>query len=186
MPPVYWTAASSPTITATDPLWGAWINGTATSTTGTVADWTWVQWLNTITTTSSAATWAPLRPDPEAVAREQERARAAAKEKQRAARRAERLLFLSLTPAQRRQRREDDYFDVPMTDERQYRIHRGVVGNVREMVLGPDGAWRAIAKLCCHPQGLPEADTHLAQLLWLRADEARFREIANITRYPSG
>jgi hypothetical protein len=185
MPPLYWTAASSTATTVTDPLWGAWINATATSSTQ-IVDGTWVRWLTATTTAGASATWPTVRPDPGAVAREQERARAAAQEEQRAQGRAERLLCRYLTPAQRRQRRADDYFDVPMTDERQYRIHRGVAGNVREMRRGPDGTWRAIAKLCCHPRGLPEADTHLAQLLWLRADETRFREIANVTRYPTG
>jgi hypothetical protein len=97
--------------------------------------------------------------------------------------RAEVLLQEHLSPAQQEELRLHGYFTVVVTDRvtqevRRYRIFRGRSGNVHQV----SATGRLIAKLCCHPiEGVPDADTMLAQKLWLENMEAAFLALANKT-----
>jgi hypothetical protein len=90
--------------------------------------------------------------------------------------RAEALLVLMLTPEQAACRVEHGWFEVLGSAGGRYRIRSGIAGNVRLL----NGDNHETAALCAHPQGLPEADVHLAQLLALADDELAFRRVANV------
>lgn len=91
-----------------------------------------------------------------------------------AARRAEQLLFMFLTPDQKAMYLKHGYFDTDVNDTT-YRIHKGRARNIRKMKDG-----KAIDQLCVHPiPYLPDADNVLAQLLALRTDQAQTEHLAN-------
>jgi hypothetical protein len=94
-----------------------------------------------------------------------------------ASRRAERLLGGFLTDAQRRQWREHGHFEVVAPSGTRYRVKRGSHRNVFEL----DAQGRERIGHCIYVAGeqVPEADTCLAQKLYLEHDEATFRRVAN-------
>ena len=90
--------------------------------------------------------------------------------------RAERTLFLFLTPAQREQYLKEGHFET-LVNDRCYRIRKGRAMNVDLMENG-----QAKYKYCVLPEDSPPpADVMLAQLLLLQTDEARFLATANRT-----
>jgi hypothetical protein len=90
--------------------------------------------------------------------------------------RAEELLFLHLSDAQRGQYEKDGYFETIVNDRR-YRINKGRAMNVE---LIEDG--KAKFKYCALPRDYtPAPDVMLAQLLMIESDEARFLATANRT-----
>jgi hypothetical protein len=92
--------------------------------------------------------------------------------------RAEALLRAALSPKQLKELDRRGYFHVTV-QERRFRITRGRAGNILEV----DARSRALRKLCAHPvDQVPDADTMLAQKLWLEAMPTEFLKIANVTR----
>lgn len=175
-------------MSTTDPLWYAWNGITATTSTAASTiyvpyDNGWRMWwtgtggtaippVGTVIAQQGAALEYPR------LLRDREAARSAA------AARAERLLLKCLNEEERHCYLTHHFFDVLGSDGFIYRIQQGMHGNVRQMEAGPDGTLRSVAKLCCQPEGVPIADVHLAQALWLKHDAARFRRVANITALP--
>lgn len=96
--------------------------------------------------------------------------------------RAEALLRSSLTEDQRQELDARGCFHIEV-GERLYRIRRGRAGNIYVVKDREDTNVDIIETLCAHPEIMvPDADTMLAQKLWLEFDEAAFREIANIAQ----
>lgn len=90
---------------------------------------------------------------------------------------AEELLVSCLDQEQQAELAESDQFHVTSSAGRRFCIHRGRAGNVSF------GAGRERVTYCIHDnEGLPAADTMLAQKLLLETDEAQFLQIANATR----
>lgn len=122
---------------------------------------------------TAAAQWQREREAQQA----QERAtRAAAQE------RATTLLLSLLTPGQRKAYKETRVIKVRGSDKRRYLLTYGTVSNVKEL----NRAGTPVASWCAAPAGedLPTEDVLAAQLLWLRADAAGFRAVANRTAQP--
>lgn len=106
-------------------------------------------------------------------ARQRRRATRIAREADRAAARARRLLVENISDAQRAQFEAHGYFDVSV-GQRTYRIHQGTHGNVRRVEGGVE-----TVSLCAQPAGVPVCDAMLAQKLLIETDEAAFLRIAN-------
>lgn len=184
-----------------DRLWTGWVtNATITYSNAvtSTSDDAWLQWNTagtsvtyTVTPTTypiqvSGISWqqaVPVPPTPEEVeanrlAREERRARREreAAETEAAKAKAEELLLHFLDAEQRAELATHDRFHVSTSSGRRYCINRGRAGNIRRP------ADRVI--FCIHDyEGLPEADTMLAQKLLLEADEREFLRIANATSY---
>jgi hypothetical protein len=95
--------------------------------------------------------------------------------------RAEKLLRESLAPNQREQLAQKGYFELstiaPTGERRIYRIRRGRSANIDRV----DESGRVLHRLCAHPIELvPDADTMLAQKLWLENCEPEFLAMANV------
>lgn len=90
---------------------------------------------------------------------------------------AEELLRSCLSGRQGEDLEKLGWFDVPVSQDRTYRVKRGMAGNV--YLLGADGVEKE--RFCAHPSGVPHADAMLAQKLMLEAAEAKFLKIANRT-----
>lgn len=98
--------------------------------------------------------------------------------------RAEALLLSTLNEEQREEYQRLRRFHVE-TESRIYRIQYGRAGNVK--VVHDKDADFHLEALCLHPtEMVPNPDTMLAQKLLLEADEAEFREIANISYFGAG
>lgn len=97
-----------------------------------------------------------------------------------AERKAERLLRSFLNDEQNRTLAEHHGFEVVGSEGGHYWIGRGHVGNVYLIDSRSDGSrWRC-ASLCAHISDyVPDSDHHLAQMLFLEADEPGFRMLAN-------
>lgn len=111
------------------------------------------------------------------------RNRAAAIERERAIERAELLLRESLRPAQIEELGMHNRITVPVTDKqgrpRIFELQRGRVANIREL----NAQGHLVARWCVHPRlDVPDADTMLAQKLWLEHDCEELLRIAN--RHP--
>ena len=153
----------------------------------------------TVTVTSGGnydyTSWANPAPTPEQVAARRQREDALRAEyEQRQARRvtaiarAEELLLSVLSEVQARDYLHRRCFELRGSGGGWWRIRRdGQAGNVDELEQ-PGGA--RVASWCCHPpDGLPDPDAHLAQLLHLVTDEDGFRQTGNRTprrRLPAG
>jgi hypothetical protein len=95
-----------------------------------------------------------------------------------ASERAERLLVACLSSAQRGELTTAGWFEVQSSRGRRYRIRRGRVRNVIEV----DMLGRTLRTYCCHPfDGVPDADTMLAQKLMLETQEDEFLRLANVS-----
>jgi len=189
----YTTTATSDSSTT---VWQNWtISYDATSTTG---DTTWTNWNDNCTTSAiDSTTWSfwvngtavdnyqPVQPSAEAIAqaREHEAQRVkeqAEREKQRveAQRKAEKLLVDNLTKEQQESYRERKVIPIRSRSGKNYEIHKGRQGNVRRLHEG-----KAVESYCIHPsEYVPDEDTMLTQLLWLRWCEEDFLRVANVTR----
>ena len=185
--------------------WTAWNNGTANTaiTTGTTwSDWnldqnfsttsstdvTWNQWATTGGTASSTWIWWTSGPAastinyPEPTEEERETARLADEERVRqrkeAEERAEKILTENLDDEQRKSYTERKVVPITTAKGRKYLIKKGQAGNVYRI----DEHGKEIERFCIHPEEVvPDQDTMLAQLLWLRWMEKEFLEIANKT-----
>lgn len=112
--------------------------------------------------------------------RRREPAEVAAEEAKRKAadERAEVLLRRSLSPKQLKELDRRGYFHVSAAGRR-FRITRGRSHNIKEV----DGRSRILRTLCAHPvEQVPNADTMLAQKLWLESTPEEFFRIANAVR----
>lgn len=94
--------------------------------------------------------------------------------------RADALLREVLSPRQNEQLALHGHFDVELLQAdrsvRRYRIWRGRTRNVAQI----DEGGRVLKRLCAHPIELvPDADTMIAQKLWLETAEAEFLRVAN-------
>ena len=103
-------------------------------------------------------------------------------ERDKAQVRAEKLLRENLSAAQLAELVAQNRFTLrtlqPDGSQRIYRIERGRSRNIAEV----DDVGAVIRRLCAHPvEAVPDADTMLAQKLWLEADEEAFRRIANFS-----
>lgn len=91
-----------------------------------------------------------------------------------AAARAEKLLETCLTSGQRESLRKNGWFVVYTKSGRGYQIRRGRARNVIEV--------NTKRTYCCHPvDGVPDADTMLAQKLMLETQEDEFLRLANVS-----
>jgi hypothetical protein len=88
------------------------------------------------------------------------------------------VLLSLLTAEQAASYQENGWFEVRGSRGGRWRIrNRGQAGNVDLM---PEIGEERDASFCVHPpDGLPDADAHLAQMLALVTDEDRFRQVAN-------
>lgn len=93
--------------------------------------------------------------------------------------RAAELLGYCLTSDQRATLREHGWFEVRSSKGRRWRIRdRGQSGNVDLM---PETGDERLATYCAHPpEGLPDPDAYLAQMLTLITDEDAFLRVANL------
>lgn len=94
--------------------------------------------------------------------------------------RAERLLHEMLSPKQVEELKANNHFHLETVsangERRRYRINRGRHGNVDQV----DDSGRRIKRLCVHPiEGVPDADTMLAQKLFLEGSEEELLRVAN-------
>jgi hypothetical protein len=99
-----------------------------------------------------------------------------------AARKAEDLLRRELTPEQREDLEKKSCFYLETIGKdgkrRKYRIDRGTHGNIK--LLDDKGSIQGT--FCVQPDGVPVADSMLAQKLWIENNEAGFLKVANFTR----
>lgn len=172
--------------------WANWAASYTTNTTSLTTN-TWSQWVEFEYVQQGVARNAMPRnakPSDEEVRRrlEQEkrwREEAAAREaaKRLAEARAEKLLVDSLTAEQREDLSKKGCFYLTALSKdgkaRKYRIDRGTHGNVK--LLDEKGSIEG--SYCAQPQGVPVADSMLAQKLMLETNEAEFRRVANFRRH---
>jgi hypothetical protein len=193
--------------TASCRIWTSW-NNSITSTAATTADLVWVNWNSSNAVTSGSVYqgnlaamqgyYAPSqdnrhlhyqRETPEqaqarvqqAAARREETLRIEG-ERAKAREKAEKLLRENLSPKQLEELTQHNYFRLetvqPDGSRRFYRINRGRARNVKEITQ--EGI--ILRTLCAHPvEEVPDADTMLAQKLWLETMEEEFRQIANFS-----
>jgi hypothetical protein len=96
-----------------------------------------------------------------------------------AAKRAEELLRSTLSTRQLKELDRRGYFHVTVA-KRRFRITRGRSHNIKEV----DSRSRILRTLCAHPrEQVPDADTMLAQKLWLESKPEDFFKIANVQRH---
>lgn len=110
----------------------------------------------------------------------QQRVAAQRLEHERANARAEALLTEHLTAQQTEELRARGHFHLETIatngERRRYRIRRGRHGNIDQV----DAAGKLIKSLCVHPtMQVPDADTMLAQKLWLEFNEPELLRVAN-------
>jgi hypothetical protein len=188
-------------IYAINQTWNAWnvhytMTTTTTGTASALSDWTaaittsattsytttnliWSSW-NTQLVVSGEASERMLAQYEAQRSVNAERYRVEAGERDLAKARAERLLVEALSPKQAEELQAKGHFhlDVHSKDgaRRTYRINRGRARNVQQV----DTGGRVIKHLCAHPTMLvPDADTMLAQKLWLETAEEEFLRVAN-------
>lgn len=94
--------------------------------------------------------------------------------------RAEALLLEHLSEQQNEELRARGHFHLetiaPSGERRRYRIRRGRHGNIDQV----DAQGKVLKSLCVHPtMGIPDADTMLAQKLWLQHNEPELLRVAN-------
>jgi hypothetical protein len=176
------TSSGSTTMTAT---WQSWNAAYFTSTTIPVN----YLYVSSATTTMYVPAWGAWNTAYEET-REQrevrERCEAAARQRaedlrrarEAASNRAEELLLSLLTEEQAASYRERGWFEVRGSRGGRWRIrNRGQAGNVDLM---PEIGEEREATYCAHPpDGLPDADAHVAQMLALVTNEEEFLRVAN-------
>jgi hypothetical protein len=189
------TYAASTTITTYD-TWSAWnseiitastsssiIQPTATATGTSITIGTssivWGEW-NDQYIVAGEMSQAALRELEAQRAVHETRYRAEAVERDRAKARAERLLREALTPKQAEELQSKGHFHLEVFSKtggsRIYRINRGRSRNVQQV----DASGKVVKHLCAHPtMAVPDADTMLAQKLWLEHAEEEFLRVAN-------
>lgn len=125
----------------------------------------------------------PARIAADEAARAERTARVAAQthEHARANNRAEILLREHLTGAQSEELAARGHFHLdaiaPNGERKRYRIRRGRHGNIDQV----DAQGKVLKSLCVHPSmQCPDADTMLAQKLWLETNEPELLRVANV------
>jgi len=168
---------------------GGWIL-TTSSTTNTTISGNWYVYARPLQYYygTPPMSWAPspqFVPAAQQLLHEQAQADLAAHRiiRRRAIDRAERLLQESLSPAQREELGQFGHFTVAAqhADGRPalYRLTLGRVANIHEV----NAQGRLVARWCVHPRlNVPDADTMLAQKLWLENHPDELLAIAN--RHP--
>lgn len=166
--------------------WGNWNTSTTSYTASTNTAWT--TWTSIGTITADWVVTGTFHAGVETAEDRAERERRNAEYAQQAAdreaereairARAEETLALLLTPEQMADWRRTDSFRLITQAGREYRIRRGIAGNVKLIEQGQE-----VESLCAHPNGVPREDVVIAQVLALRTDEESFRATANIHRY---
>lgn len=150
---------------------------------------TWTVWSRTIVTSTATDVWPSwvtianraVYVQQQAIRGNERQILEAAGERLDARHRAEKLLQEALSEQQRLELREHGYFTVhalPVGGQpgRAYRIRRGRERNIDK--LSPAGL--IIGHLCIHPvEAVPDADTMLAQKLWLECRESEALRMAN-------
>lgn len=172
-------------------VWVSWnhLYGTtsATSTAGLYSQ-TWASWNGSATSGYVIGTAVSAETEEQKQLREKRYAELLAAEKlakeelDKARARAEKLLRENLSAAQLAELVAENHFTLrtlqPDGSQRTYRIKRGRSQNIHEI----NEAGAVFMRLCAHPvEEVPDADTMLAQKLWLEADEETFRRIANFS-----
>ena len=175
-----------------------WDNASSFSTTSTTTGATWIDWnsnQNTSASASMALVWNKWTTSSgttdssgsigyrEPTAEEHEATRLANEERERqqkeAEARAEKILDENLNEEQRKVYAERKVVPITTAKGRKYLIKKGRTGNVYRL----DEHGREVEKFCIHPDEMvPDQDTMLAQLLWLRWCEEEFLRIANVTK----
>jgi len=174
-----WTISYDTTSTTGETTWSNWNDYSTTSAT---ANTTWVIWANG---SQSVDDYQPVQPSAEAIAQIKEREaqrvkEQAEREKQRveAQKKAEKLLVENLNEEQQKAYQERKVIPIRSHSGKNYEIHKGRQGNVRRIHEG-----EAVESYCIHPsEYVPDEDTMLTQLLWLRWCEEDFLRVANATR----
>ena len=179
----YYTNTASTTGTASDLIWTGWVTASTdyTTTATTDAGTTWRIWVNaggtaqpTFYQTAVQATRSRLD-----ILREKRRALHERLREKLARKRARALLNEQLTEAQRASLAAKGEFEVEAQSGKRYVITRGRAGNVYSL----DEHRKKVMRHCIHPTDyVPDEDTMLAQLLWLKWSEQEFMKIANHTR----
>ena len=180
-----WTSADSNTSTSTDAIWGGWTNNTTTTTNATPIWSIWAnqafggqqldQELNQQFFRQPAPTPEEVRASREALEASRLREIERQRDRAEAESKAKKLLVDNLTKEQKKSYEERGVIPVRVKSGNVYEIHRGRAGNIRRIVNG-----RAVDSYCIHPSDLiPDEDTMLTQLLWLRWCEEDFLKIAN-------
>ena len=168
-----WVAASS----STDPGSTTWNFGQDTNTSASTTVWN--QWI-TGTANSIPSYNISYR---ELTAEEREVEHLANEERERrqkeAEERAEKILDENLDEDQRKAYAERKVVPITTAKGRKYLIKKGRTGNVYRI----DEQGKEVERFCIHPnEAVPDQDTMLGQLLWLRWCEDDFLRIANMTR----
>ena len=170
-----WNNTSTTLITtnsaSTSVTWSQWA-----TTGGTASSNTWQYWTGTGTTISTVNYPGPTE-------EEREAARIADKKRERqrkeAEERAEKILTENLDEEQKKSYGEHKVVPITTAKDRKYLIKKGRAGNVYRI----DEHGKEVERFCIHPdEAVPDQDTMLAQLLWLRWMEEDFLRIANMTR----
>lgn len=196
------STSSAATVTPVTNGWpggtlGEWIIHNGVLTTNSTAAVTWTsgnytqplyQWYHPDVqpyqgrlTVQDLNTFAPPIPDYiERTADLTARCAARAREHERANSRAEILLREHLTPAQVEELAARNHFHLetvaPNGERKRYRIRRGRHANIDQV----SDAGVIIKSLCVHPNvPCPDADTMLAQKLWLETNEPELLRVAN-------
>jgi len=192
-----WTTSATLDLEYDRTIWGAWSTASTWGTRSTSSTDTVVVQLSNAISARDAVIWTswntalihatnhvvrhfqqPITPEQRAADREAyvraEGERAKAREK------AEILLREHLLPKQKEELSLHGHFHVEIIarsgERRRYRIERGRSRNIKQVTA--DG--RIIKTLCAHPvMDVPDADTMLAQKLYLEAEEDEFLRIAN-------
>ena len=169
--------------TDTTPTMTVWNEWTTTDATTNTADRTWYYWTDGDSgffyQKVTDQQWGQPPPTPEEI--EVSRILAEKREQERieAEVRAEKILAENLDEEQKKVYAERKVVPITTAKGRKYLIKKGRAGNVYRI----DEHGKEIEKFCIHPDELvPDQDTMLSQLLWLRWCEDDFLRIANMTR----
>ena len=167
-----WNSGQDTGTSTSTTAWNQWTAGTADNT-GTI----WYYWVGRGANGTISIPSVGYR---EPTAEEREAARLANEEQERrrkeAEARAEKILDENLDEDQRRAYAERKVVPIMTAKGRKYLIKKGRAGNVYRL----DEHDREVEKFCIHPdEAVPDQDTMLGQLLWLRWMEKEFLETAN-------
>lgn len=177
----YYTTSMTAATTVTDATWFYWASTAGTTSATTTIDFyatsgtVWVAWTTNEPVVEEFALVRVEADRRREMERRQEHIVAVAQRKE-ADDRAEVLLVDNLSARQRAEYREHRHFTVHGKSGYRYRVRRGRQGNID--VVNRDGVIEA--RLCAHPvEQVPDADTMLAQKLWLEHDDRAFEGMAN-------
>lgn len=171
-----WNSGQDTGTSTSATVWNQWTTGGTTDNTGSI----WYYWVGggeNPTISSASVNY------PEPTAEEREATRLANEERERqqkeAETRAEKILNENLDEDQRKVYAERKVVPITTAKGRKYLIKKGRAGNVYRL----DEHGREVERFCIHPdEAVPDQDTMLAQILWLRWCEEEFLRVANMTK----